>query len=112
MIDSYDFGTIVVNGRKFTTDLIISNKGINPKWWRKEGHRLSLEDIKDVLAQTPEILIIGTGYSGVMSVPKSVEDYIRAKGINIIVKRTEEACKKFNELYEKHDVVAALHLTC
>ena len=112
MIHSYDFGMIVVNGRKFSSDLIISKEGINPNWWRKEGHRLSKEDIEEILTQAPEILIIGTGYSGVLSVPKNIEDYIRSKGVELIVKRTEEACKDYNKLYEKHDVIAALHLTC
>jgi len=112
MIDSYDFGTIVVNGRKFTSDLIISKKGINPSWWRKKGQELSKEDIEEVLIDPPEILIIGTGYSGVLNVPKNVENYISSKGIEVIVKRTEEACKEYNKLCEKHDVIAALHLTC
>lgn len=112
MIDSYDFGTIVVNGRRFTSDLIISNKGLKPNWWRKKGHELSKEDIEEVLAQKPGVLIIGTGHLGILRVPKDVEHYIRSKGIELIVKRTEEACKEYNKLYEKHDVIAALHLTC
>jgi hypothetical protein len=112
MIDSYDFGVIVVNGKKFTSDLIISKEGIKANWWRKKGHELSKEDIEEVLSQKPEILIIGTGYSGVLRVPANVEHLIRSEGIALIMKRTEEACKEFNNLYEKHDVACALHLTC
>lgn len=112
MIDSYDFGTIVVNGRKFNSDLIISNKGVNPNWWRKRGHELGKEDIEEVITQRPEILIIGTGYSGVLRVPKNIEHYIRSQGIELIVKRTEEACREYNRLCREKDVIAALHLTC
>ena len=112
MIDSYEFGKIVVNSRKYTSDLIISKKGINPNWWRKKGHELSKEDIEGILEQKPEILIIGTGYSGVLRVPVDVEHHIRSQGIALIVKRTEEACNEFNKLLEKHDVACALHLTC
>jgi hypothetical protein len=64
------------------------------------------------LSQKPEILILGTGYSGVMRVPANVEHYMRTKVIALIIKRTEEACKEFNKLFEKHDVACALHLTC
>lgn len=112
MIGSYDFGRIIINGRKYESDVTISKEGIKPNWCRKRGHELSKEDIEEILNQKPEILIIGTGYSGVLRVPVDVEHYIRSKGIALIVKRTEEACKEFNELYEKHDVACALHLTC
>ncbi len=112
MIDSYDFGIIFVNGRKFDSDLIISKKGITPDWWRKEGHKLGKEDIDGIIAQQPEILIIGSGFSGVLKVPRDVEQYIRSQGIELLVKRTEEACREYNRLCKDKDVMAALHLTC
>jgi len=40
MIESYDFGRIVVNGRKFGSDLIIFPDRVNGGWWRKEGRTL------------------------------------------------------------------------
>ena len=112
MIDSYDFGTIVVNGKRYDSDLIISGSGINPYWRRKKGHELCEEDIQKILIKRPEILIIGTGYSGVLRIPKNIEEHIRSHGVELIMKRTEEACSEYNKLYEKHDVIAALHLTC
>ncbi|MDL1969074.1 MAG: hypothetical protein LWW97_11200 [Deltaproteobacteria bacterium] len=36
MIESYSFGSIVVDGRKFISDLIIYPDGrIEASWWRK-----------------------------------------------------------------------------
>ncbi len=112
MIDSYDFGKIIVDGQKFTNDLIISKEGVEPNWWRKRGHELSKEDIEGVLAQKPDVLIVGTGFSGVLKVPKNVEDFIKAQGVEVIVKRTEEACNEYNRLCMQKNVIAALHLTC
>jgi len=45
-IDYYDFGVIIVDGRKYSRDLIITPKRIISNWWRVEGHKLCLEDLK------------------------------------------------------------------
>jgi hypothetical protein len=67
MIDSYDFGRITINGRSYDQDLIIFPDKIKAGWWRKEGHRLQMEDLDDVLESEPEVLIVGTGYYGEMT---------------------------------------------
>jgi len=47
-----------------------------------------------------------------MEVPKQVKEEIEKRNIKLIVEKTKEACKIYNQLYKKHKVVAALHLTC
>jgi hypothetical protein len=81
-------------------------------WWRREGHRLRVEDLEEVLRERPEVLIVGTGYSGLMRVPNEVRDYVEAMGIELIAQGTREACQTFNRLVQSRRVVAALHLTC
>ena len=67
IIDSYQFGRIVINGKEYTSDVIISPNTINGNWWRKTGHELCLEDIADITTENPEALVIGTGVkTGVM----------------------------------------------
>ncbi len=112
MIEHYSFGRIIVNGKEYTRDLIIYPEKIHPNWWRKEGHKLHIEDIKEVLEYRPEILIVGTGYSGLMKVPKEVKEKIEEIGIKLIVQKTKEACETYNQLHKEHKTVAALHLTC
>jgi len=112
-IEEYDFGRIVVDGKEYTRDLIIFPDKVRANWWRKEGHLLLKEDIEDVVEgeDKPEVLIIGTGMYGAMEVPEETREYIRSKGVEIIVEKTKRACELFNELKDKK-VVAALHLTC
>lgn len=50
MIDSYDFGTIKISGKTYTSDVIIYSARIDSKCWRKEGHSLHPDDIKDVIS--------------------------------------------------------------
>ncbi|MEM4291696.1 MAG: MTH938/NDUFAF3 family protein [Archaeoglobaceae archaeon] len=110
MIERYEVGKIVVNGRAFTSDILIFDESVRENWWRKEGHKLSLEDLREVLEFKPEILIIGTGYNGRMVVPEEVKKFLEEKGIKAIALPTQEAVKVFNETKAKK--VGAFHLTC
>jgi len=112
MIDSYDFGQIIIDGRRYTTDIIVFPDRVRGGWWRREGHRLHVEDLEEIIQEKPEVLIVGTGYSGLMRVPTSVGDYLKDKGIELIAQSTTEACKTYNRLAQSKRVVAALHLTC
>ena len=112
-IESYRFGEIIINGKTYTQDLIIFPERIRTNWWRKEGHRLHLEDLTEVLEYKPEILIVGTGYDGLMKVPRELIETLEKKGIKVIVKKTKDACNEFNKyIKEKRKVIAAFHLTC
>lgn len=112
MIEHYDFGQIVISGKRYTRDLIIFPDHVADGWWRNEGHRLSIDDLKDVLQAKPEVLVVGTGYSGLMKVPAEVKERLKSERIELIVENTREACKTYNRLSQSRNVVAAFHLTC
>ncbi|MCD6336415.1 MAG: hypothetical protein J7M27_14010 [Candidatus Latescibacteria bacterium] len=111
MIDSVRFGHIVIHGREYASDVIIYPDRVETDWWRKEGHTLYPEDIEEVFVRKPEVLIVGTGASGLMRVSSAVEDGLKAAGITLRAERTGKACALFNELSGHQNVVAALHLT-
>ena len=79
-IDSYSFGRIVINKKTYTTDVIIYPGRVDASWWRKEGHLLQFADVAEALQAKPDVLVIGTGYAGVMRVPKETVDRIAAHG--------------------------------
>jgi len=113
MIDSYSFGQIVVDGERYTNDIIIFLDRIKDNWWRREGHRIEIEDLKEMIQEKPEILVVGTGYFGFVKVPAEVKEYVKGKGIELIAQSTKEACKTFNSLLKSgKKVVAALHISC
>jgi len=112
-IESYSFGSVSVDGRRYTSDLVIYPDNIQADWWRKDGHRLQLEDIPEVLKNPPEVLVVGRGDSARMVVDAKVESELEKRGVQLIAEPTQAACDKFNELSgEGRNVVAALHLTC
>ncbi len=112
MIDSYSFGRIKIDGKEFTSDVIIFPNRVKSKWYRKEGHTLHLEDIRDILEERLDVLIVGTGRCGLLSIPRDTCRELEAKGIELMAQRTGKATKTFNKLCKEKKVVAALHLTC
>ncbi|MFZ3135969.1 MAG: MTH938/NDUFAF3 family protein, partial [Thermodesulfovibrionales bacterium] len=110
--DSYSFGNIKIDGKKFIKDLVIFPEKINSSWRIKIGHLLSEDDIAEILDYKPEILIIGTGASGLMKVDDKVKEKVRSLGIEFIIKKTSEAVSEYNRIYKDKKVACALHLTC
>jgi hypothetical protein len=112
MIDSYDFGTIVVGGKEYTSDVIITRESIFSDWWRKRGHELCISDIKEtIIKETPDTVVIGKGKFGLMKILAETEEFLRKRGITIHASNTDEAVKVFNSFREKN-VVGFFHLTC
>jgi hypothetical protein len=111
-IEQYSFGKIVIDGQAYTADVIIFPDRIYSSWWRKEGHKLHPADLTDVIREKPEILLIGTGYSGLMSVPEETVLHLESQGIEVRIERTTRAVDLFNQMQQNKKVVAAFHLTC
>jgi hypothetical protein len=112
MIESYTFGCMVILGKAYSSDLIIFPDRIDPSWWRKSGHNLCLGDLKDVLQEDLEILVVGTGYMGVMKVEEEVTQYAKSKGIELIIEKTKKAVERFNSICSQKKAIGAFHLTC
>ena len=112
MIESYEFGRIIIESTKYTTDVIVYSDHVEDNWWREEGHSLSPVDLWAVIQAKPEVLVVGTGRSGLMRILPETEKYLCEQGIRLIAERTSEAVRIYNHLCLSTRVVAALHLTC
>lgn len=112
MIESYDFGKIIIDGRSYTSDVIVFPDRVDDSWWRKKGHKLCIGDIKEIVEAKPEVLVVGTGYYGRMKILSETLEYLKSNGIEVMSNKTEDACEAFNRLSKTKKVVAALHLTC
>ena len=87
-IDNYSFGRIIINNKTYSSDVIVYPNRVDPSWWRKEGHYLNKEDLSKVVMAKPDIVIIGTGQSGVMEVPKSTVVFLESHGIKVYIEKT------------------------
>ena len=112
-LDDYEFGRITVNGAAYTADLIITPDSILDSWWRKQGHSLHIDDLDAIVRAKPDVLVVGTGYFGRMTIPDETRKYLHAQGIDLKALKTRDAVDEFNRLQKQYArIVAALHLTC
>ena len=111
-VDSYRFGRIVIDGKPHTKDVIILPDRVIEGWWRKEGHALLPDDLDDVLAARPDLLIVGQGAYLRMSVTDRARQSLEQAGIELLAQSTKQACETYNQIREQKAVAAALHLTC
>lgn len=112
-IKHYSFGRINIDGRDFDSDVIIFPERVQDNWWRSKGHQLDKDDLRNVLEDKPDILVIGTGYYGRMQVPNETLEALQSKGVKVCSYRTAQAVREFNRLQKEYaSIVAALHLTC
>lgn len=112
-IDSYQFGKIVIDGTVYNSDCLIIGDSVQPNWWRKQGHLLTIDDLQSVIAAKPSILVVGCGAAGLMKVSENIGQVLCEHGIELFTANTNKAVAKFNELSEKgENIAAALHLTC
>lgn len=105
----------MIDGKEYSSDLIIFPDKVQDGWWRKEGHCLNVEDLQDVFNVEPkwDVLVVGTGFFGLMRVSDEVKEVLKSKKINLLAQRTKKACDTFNELLRSEQrVVATFHLTC
>lgn len=114
-IEDYEFGRITIDGRTFTSDVIISPEKVDDTWWRVKGHELCEEDLEPVWAANPDIIVVGTGANSVMRVLPEAHDLMEKRCEQVHVTDTHGAVERYNELVageKDRRVVAALHLTC
>lgn len=111
-IEAYSFGKVTIDGKTYTSDVIIYPDRVDAAWWRKEGHLLQVADLSEVIREKPDVLIVGTGCYGVMKVPRETTEALSGEDIEVHAVKTSEAVQLFNTMPDDKKAVAALHLTC
>jgi len=113
LIENLSFGQIVVNGIKYKSDILIyPDETVKDSWWRKEGHKLSIIDIQSLLETGADILIAGTGMSGMMKPETELFNYLEKEGIQFIALENKKAVEQYNNLLCENKIAACFHLTC
>ena len=116
-VDKLSFGSIIVDGRKFSRDVLIFSDGTVKK--RKGGflmfgsHNIKKGEIEELARGAPDAIIVGTGTNAKANLAPGVENWAKEKNLSLIVQPSYEAITKLNELTEQGKKVAALiHITC
>ncbi len=112
-ITDYRFGRVKIGGKPYHRDVLIIEDEILSPWVRQEGHSLCPDDLAWVVSRRPRVLVIGTGAFGRLRVPEETREWLRSRGIELIVLPTAEAVEEYNRRAAAAERVACgLHLTC
>jgi len=113
-IDRFRFGSVRIDGVDYTHDLIIIGGVVQSPWIRTiGGHVFAPVDLTKVIDAAPEVVCLGTGAVGMVTIETATYDAFEFAGTEIIADRTGRIIDVFNRLVgEGRDVAAALHLTC
>jgi len=118
-INSTKFGSLKINGKNYRYDRLIIDDQVRPRDYARlkekygTGHRIDPEEIDLLISNNPYAIIIGTGQNGVLKVDDFTKEKIKKQKIKLIIDKTPQAIKKFNQLIvEGKKVNALIHTTC
>ena len=119
-IEAFDWGRFVINGKVHSEDgegvgkdICIIEGEVAP-WDERHGHRLNPDMVDCVFGKELRVLVIGNGVYGRIKVRNKTIKKLKAEGISeVIIEKTPQACKIFNQLYREGKRVGFLaHGTC
>lgn len=116
-ISEAGFGQLTVGEETYERDILITADGKVKN--RKKGkakklygtsHVLGPEELKKVCQGGPEVLFIGTGYSGQLQVTEQSGSYLRQRSIECRALPTPKVVEAYNSCQKRK--AALIHVTC
>ena len=117
-INSTSFGSITINNKKYGQVLIVGKivEERDEKQLYKlfnTTHQIGDWEVEKLLSNQPEVIIIGSGQSGVLEVSPEVKGKLTTGEARLKILITPEAIAEFNKIYKEGKKVNALiHTTC
>jgi hypothetical protein len=116
-INAAPFGSITIDGQEIRHDVILRLDGSIEKRKKKlskrvygTSHTISLKEAKHVYEKGAELLIIGTGHSGLVELSDEAEKYLKKQGCRVKAKATPQAVHVWNNSSE--NAIGLIHVTC
>ncbi len=104
-ISHTSFGSITISGERYEHDVLIRLSGKIEKRKKKlskqvygTSHVIALAEAEQVYEQGADVLLVGTGQSGLVSLSPEAEAFFREKGCAVELLPTPEAIERWNEL--------------
>lgn len=116
-IEGTKFGSVTIDGKIYEDVLIVEGKVLGRDKDKIRAiygtsHVVRKEEAEELLKGNPEIIVVGTGQHGSLSVDQEAVSLIREAGAELIALETPKAIQKFNEISTTKHTNALLHVTC
>lgn len=116
-IDSFSFGSIVVDGKKYRKDLIFLPDDTVKQ--RKGGflmfgsHDIKKQEIEELFQAGAEVALVGIGTSSKARVSDEGKNYAQEANLELSILPSHDVVEKWNQMLGQGKKVAALiHITC
>jgi hypothetical protein len=116
-IDSTEFGSITIAGKRIEHDVLIRLSGEVAKRKKRlskdmygTSHMVSLAEAEYICEKGAERLIVGAGQSGMVELSREAADYLAEKKVAVDLAPTPEAIERWNKA--KGPVIGLFHVTC
>lgn len=111
-IESYQPGKIVVEGKIYTRDILISTDGTvknrDDVYLKFVNHMVKQSEINELLKDYPEVIVIGTGEKEKLKLSFRIERLIADMKADLIALPTLKAVEQYNKLVNEGKKAAAL----
>jgi hypothetical protein len=111
------FGQVAIAGKTYTHDLYIRANGKVKKRDKKlakqlygSSHTIGPAELEKVCKGDPEVLLIGTGMSGLAELNEEARRYLAQRSIRCQALPTPEAVEAYNQSDQRKALL--IHLTC
>ena len=116
-INRLAFGSIVIEGRKHHTDVVIlvdgTVKRLRGGFLMFGSHEIKEPELEELSPGQPDVIIVGTGTDGAAHIATEAHAWAKANNVTVLVQPSHDAIVRLNELVEQKKKVAALiHITC
>jgi hypothetical protein len=116
-IDRTEFGSITIDGEDYDRDVIIRLSGKVKKRQKKlskevygTSHIISQAEAMQVYQEGAELLIIGAGQHGLVSLSDEAASYLQQQQCRVLLSPMKEAIQAWNEA--EGAVIGLFHVTC
>ena len=107
-LDRMQKGMVRIGEETYTENVILFRETIQGGWETNDIAQVGVEDLADLMAEKPEIVIFGTGWQPALP-PRELVFAMARQGIGFETMDTPAACRTFNILVgEGRDVAAIL----
>lgn len=116
-ITGVSWGSLSVEGREAPYRDAKLWPGGSREWdWNETGTRhvpgVQPADVEEVVANGAEVVVVARGMNGALEVKDETVRALEEEGVELVVARTEEAVRRYNQLRESRPVGGVFHTTC
>jgi hypothetical protein len=116
-VDSFSFGSIVLDGKKYNRDVFLYPDGNIKKrkggFWKFGSHAIKKEEMEELIKSGPDVLIVGTGTDSKAELTSDAKSYLQESKVESVITSSGEAVEKYNQLVaEGRRPAALIHITC